>query len=218
MLLTDAIERAQPPIPGTQPPAPDPRRWRLGGGPYQIDVGELPVRVWLADAALRPDANLLLPDEWERLLRLVFNYEKPQAEAAARRITQARTQLSAQRGLKGFGSMHELMVTAGLDRDTVYGTGGDSPALAQLLSLGTGQKRLEANLAPLPLVQAMADAPAAAAVRARRARDRLTEDFSWREVAERTEGVYLAAKRRVRHAYGRPTIIERPLPERDPGQ
>ena len=62
------------------------------------------------------------------------------------------------------------------------------------------------------------DAPAAAAVRARRARDRLTEDFSWREVAERTEGVYLAAKRRVRHAYGRPTIIERPLPERDPGQ
>ena len=119
------------------------------------------MRVWLADAALRPDANLLLPDEWERLLRLVFNYEKPQAEAAARRITQARTQLSAQRGLKGFGSMHELMVTAGLDRDTVYGTGGDSPALAQLLSLGTGQKRLEANLAPLPLVQAMADAPAA---------------------------------------------------------
>ena len=62
------------------------------------------------------------------------------------------------------------------------------------------------------------DDPAAAAVRARRARDRLTEDFSWREVAERTEGVYLAAKRRVRHAYGRPTIIERPLPERDPGK
>ena len=62
------------------------------------------------------------------------------------------------------------------------------------------------------------DDPAAAATRARRARDRLTEDFSWREVAERTEGVYLAAKRRVRHAYGRPTIVERPLPERDPGQ
>ena len=60
--------------------------------------------------------------------------------------------------------------------------------------------------------------PGAAADRARRARDRLTADFSWSEVAERTAGVYLSAKRRVRHPVGRPRIVERPLPERDPGQ
>ncbi|NDK91867.1 glycosyltransferase family 4 protein [Gordonia desulfuricans] len=59
--------------------------------------------------------------------------------------------------------------------------------------------------------------PEAAAVRARRARDRLGADFSWAEVAERTVAVYTAVKRRVRQPQGRPTIVERPLPERDPG-
>ncbi|GAC66368.1 glycosyltransferase family 4 protein [Gordonia soli] len=65
-------------------------------------------------------------------------------------------------------------------------------------------------------VRTTLDDPAAAAERARRARARLTVDFSWREVAERTAGVYLAAKRRVRHPVGRPSIPLRPLPERDP--
>ena len=32
------------------------------------------------------------------------------------------------------------------------------------------------------------------------------------------DGVYVAAKRRVRHPIGRPNIVERPLPERDPNQ
>ena len=60
--------------------------------------------------------------------------------------------------------------------------------------------------------------PVQTAARARRARARLTAEFSWREVAERTSGVYLSAKRRVRHPVGRPFIAERPLPERDPEQ
>ena len=65
-------------------------------------------------------------------------------------------------------------------------------------------------------VRATLSDPGAAAERARRARARLTAEFSWAEVAERTAGVYLAAKRRVRHPVGRPQIVERPLPERDP--
>ncbi|MBR7192917.1 glycosyltransferase family 4 protein [Gordonia sp. SCSIO 19800] len=67
-------------------------------------------------------------------------------------------------------------------------------------------------------VRATLSDPGAAAQRALRARARLTADFSWAEVAERTASVHLAAKRRVRHAIGRPDIPERPLPERDPGQ
>ncbi|MDL9935622.1 glycosyltransferase family 4 protein [Gordonia sp. ABSL1-1] len=67
-------------------------------------------------------------------------------------------------------------------------------------------------------VRTMLSDPAAAAARARRARDRLTAEFSWSEVADRTGGVYLAAKRRVRHPVGRPFIPQRPLPERDPAQ
>lgn len=66
-------------------------------------------------------------------------------------------------------------------------------------------------------VQATLADPDEAAVRARRGRERLTEDFSWDTVAEGTAGVYVAVKRRVRHPLGRTPIVERPLPERDPG-
>lgn len=67
-------------------------------------------------------------------------------------------------------------------------------------------------------VRTTLDDPAAAQQRAERAYARLTEEFSWRTVAELTSGVYLAAKRRVRHPIGRPNIVERPLPERDPNK
>lgn len=67
-------------------------------------------------------------------------------------------------------------------------------------------------------VRATLSDPGAAAQRALRARARLTAEFSWAEVAERTASLHLAAKRRVRHAIGRPDIPERPLPERDSGQ
>ncbi len=67
-------------------------------------------------------------------------------------------------------------------------------------------------------VRATLSDPGAAAQRALRARARLTAEFSWAEVAERTASVHLAAKRRVRHPVGRPDIPLRPLPERDPGK
>ena len=61
------------------------------------------------------------------------------------------------------------------------------------------------------------DSPSAAQQRANAARERLTEDFDWNVVAAETALVYQAAKRRVRHPLRRPEIVERPLPERDPG-
>ncbi|MDH3023817.1 glycosyltransferase family 4 protein [Gordonia alkanivorans] len=67
-------------------------------------------------------------------------------------------------------------------------------------------------------VRATLSDPGAAAQRAVRARARLTAEFSWAEVAERTASVHLAAKRRVRHPVGRPDIPMRPLPERDPAK
>lgn len=67
-------------------------------------------------------------------------------------------------------------------------------------------------------VRASLSDPGAAAQRALRARARLTAEFSWSEVAERTASVHLAAKRRVRHPIGRPDIPMRPLPERDPAK
>ncbi|KSU57730.1 MULTISPECIES: glycosyltransferase family 4 protein [Gordonia] len=84
---------------------------------------------------------------------------------------------------------------------------------------GTGLTFEPADVAGLAAaVRATLSDPGAAAQRALRARARLTAEFSWAEVAERTASVHLAAKRRVRHAIGRPDIPERPLPERDPGQ
>jgi glycogen(starch) synthase len=67
-------------------------------------------------------------------------------------------------------------------------------------------------------VRAVLDDPAAAQDRAYAARERLTSDFAWDVVAAETIGVYHSAKRRVRNPMSRPTIVERPLPERDPNQ
>ena len=83
----------------------------------------------------------------------------------------------------------------------------------------TGRSFTPGDIAGLAAaVRATLADPAAAATRARRARDRLSADFSWSEVAERTVAVYSAAKRRVRPPMGRPVIDTRPLPERDPEQ
>jgi len=63
-------------------------------------------------------------------------------------------------------------------------------------------------------VGAVLDDPAAAARRARAARERLTSDFDWRTVADETAQVYLAAKRRERQPLPRLPIVEHALPDR----
>ena len=63
-------------------------------------------------------------------------------------------------------------------------------------------------------VVAVLDDPAAAARRARAARERLTSDFDWRTVADETAQVYLAAKRRERQPLPRLPIVEHALPDR----
>jgi len=63
-------------------------------------------------------------------------------------------------------------------------------------------------------VRAVLDDPDAAQRRAVAARKRLTSDFDWHTVAQRTAGVYLAAKRREREPHPRRPIVEHPLLER----
>ncbi|MGA9874086.1 MAG: glycosyltransferase family 4 protein [Rhodococcus sp. (in: high G+C Gram-positive bacteria)] len=63
-------------------------------------------------------------------------------------------------------------------------------------------------------VRRVLDDGPAAQTRADAARRRLTVDFDWKHVAHETAQVYLAAKRKVRFPLGRPTIVERALPER----
>ncbi|KAA0024183.1 glycosyltransferase family 4 protein [Antrihabitans cavernicola] len=80
----------------------------------------------------------------------------------------------------------------------------------------TGVSFLPGDVAGLTsAVREVLDDPAAAQVRAKAARERLTADFDWHVVARETAQVYLAAKRRVRHPLHRPEVVERPLPERD---
>jgi len=63
-------------------------------------------------------------------------------------------------------------------------------------------------------VRTVLDDPEAAAQRARRARARLDTDFNWTAIAAATVDVYASAKRRQRGPLARPTIAERPLPNR----
>ncbi|MEV0106318.1 glycosyltransferase family 4 protein [Nocardia sp. NPDC050799] len=65
-------------------------------------------------------------------------------------------------------------------------------------------------------VVSVLDDPMTAQERAFAARERLTADFAWDVVAAETADIYSDAKRRVRNPLGRPVIVERPLPERDP--
>lgn len=62
-------------------------------------------------------------------------------------------------------------------------------------------------------VRRVLDDPAAAQGRAMAARERLTSDFAWETVADRTAQVYLSAKRAERQPQPRRMIVERPLPD-----
>ncbi len=63
-------------------------------------------------------------------------------------------------------------------------------------------------------VRHVLDDPGAAQQRAIAARERLTSDFDWGNVARETAQVYLASKRREREPLARPVIVERALPDR----
>lgn len=63
-------------------------------------------------------------------------------------------------------------------------------------------------------VRAALDDPAAAQRRALAARKRLTADFDWGTVADRTAGVYRGATRRERRPLERRSIVEHALPDR----
>lgn len=72
---------------------------------------------------------------------------------------------------------------------------------------------------PVGLADAVCDVldhPEVAAVRAGRAVERLTEEFTWRVVAQRTAAVYRAARIRPTIPRPRPEIPLRPMPDRDP--
>lgn len=83
----------------------------------------------------------------------------------------------------------------------------------------TGMAFAPADVAGLTAaVTATLTDPDAAATRAQRARQMLTDEFGWSQIAQETIGVYAAAKRRERSPLRRPLIVERPLPERDPNK
>lgn len=65
-------------------------------------------------------------------------------------------------------------------------------------------------------IRAALSDPVAAQQRAIAARVRVSQGFAWDQVAARTVAVYENATRRPRRPLGRPTIVDRPLPERDP--
>ncbi|KUI00056.1 glycogen synthase [Mycobacterium sp. IS-3022] len=63
-------------------------------------------------------------------------------------------------------------------------------------------------------VRSVLDDPHAAQQRAIAARERLTSEFEWHEIADETAQVYLAAKRREREPHRRRAIVEHALPGR----
>lgn len=131
----------------------EPGRWRVDGRPYTIRVGEHQATVVVEDAAIRPDMNLLTPDEWERLFLLGMEMPPDLAQTLARRVLTLRAELPS-----GFASLHDLTRVSGLSLAQVYGRRGQPQvALKDLISAGTGYKKLNVNLSPLILFRIIAN-------------------------------------------------------------
>ena len=132
----------------------DPSLWRPEGGAYKLTLDEVSVRIHIEDAGWRPDINLLSESEWQRLF-MVLDVPVGQARELAQRTLETRSFQAALGGVGGFSSLQDLLQVPGLAADLVFGVPQDPKRLAikDLVTVGTGLKRIEINRSPLALFE-----------------------------------------------------------------
>ncbi|TXH34455.1 MAG: hypothetical protein E6Q94_04630 [Burkholderiaceae bacterium] len=130
--------------------------WRADGSTYNLQIADLGVRVTLDDVSGLPDANALLPAEWERLFMALGAPSRQAAQEWTQAVVQMRSHLLSIRGGSGFSSLQELLSLPILPRPIVEGGSERTPlGLRDLLIVGSGSKTVDLEKTPLILIQSM---------------------------------------------------------------
>lgn len=115
-----------------------------------LEVDGVEISRTFIDADLQPDANQLTAEEWGRLL-VAYGMAEGDAKSLAEQIDAMRQKTG------GFESIADLASTQNLPLSLVQGyttTDGETyPALADLLTVGGGSRRLHLANSPAPLLR-----------------------------------------------------------------
>jgi hypothetical protein len=112
-----------------------------------LAIDDTTLRITAEDAELRPDANLLVGEEWLRLL-LAYGVAPDTAGELAQRLLQLKRRLGKFQHVTDFTDSPFLPASATEGTTTL-------PPWRELFSIGTNSKRLHLRDAPLPLYAAM---------------------------------------------------------------
>ena len=148
-------------IDGLQLPTSDPslrnwRPWRADGSTYELQFAGPSLRVTLEDVSGLPDANVLLPLEWERLFMALGAPSRQTAQEWAQAVLQLRASLLSMRGGSGFSSLQELLSLPILPRTIVEGGSERTPkGLRDLVVVGNNSKSVDLEKTPVILMQVL---------------------------------------------------------------
>ena len=129
------------------------RFWRADGVPYTVTVAKRRMEVLVQNGSSLPDANTLTAPEWQRLFLLLGAPTPLAAQTLANRVVECKQELIRMRGGAGFASLQELLDWPDLPRSMASSvdTAGAVQGLQHWLVVGTGQKKVDKDVTPLPL-------------------------------------------------------------------
>ncbi|MHB9117869.1 MAG: hypothetical protein ACYC2R_06315 [Burkholderiales bacterium] len=140
--------------------------WKMGGGPYSVEIQGKEVEIAVEDAGDRPDLNALTNEELQRIFR-ALGAPEDEAVAYVDAIAKAKILATRERDGTGFGSLDQVLNLDAIPERYRYGTkpAADSeqipqPGLAQLVTIGTGLRIVNLNKAPLQIIAALTGADA----------------------------------------------------------
>lgn len=133
--------------------------WRATGGRYEWLQDGLRVSVEIEDLSGLPDANVLTPQEWQRLLLLLGMASAEDARILAGKLVALRDDLARHRGSTGFASLQEVLQWTEIPPDIAFGGTKATPlGLQHLLVVGTRNRLVHLDKTPLLWMKVLGNA------------------------------------------------------------
>ncbi len=141
--------------------------WKMGMGPYLMNIQGRDVQIYLEDAGDLPDINALTKEDIQRIF-LALGARQDEAATFADALVKARDLVGKSRGATGFATLEQMLELEFLPARFKFGGLSEEsgatqamPGLIQLVTVGTGIRSVSLNTAPLPVIGAMCNADAA---------------------------------------------------------